>query len=259
VTTCEEIQGRAAGLVALPADDPERRSAFEHARTCPACARALGEAERVMALLDALPPPPPPSAQALRRASAEILGELGGGPDAARPVPAQPRLAPAAAALAAFGLIVLLARHRLTDRASLLQAGLLLALALLRVAGLTTRGWLGVGVTVMLSGLFALLGGAGGLLLPAVGWHCLLTESIAAALPLATTALLLARRHTRGGAALYAGVAAAGALAGQAGLHLSCPAQAALPHLIAFHVGGVLLAALVGAASARVLALRGAR
>src|SRR5262249_5673436 len=143
-----------------------------------------------------------------------------------------------------------------------LQAGVLLALALLRGAGPATRGGLGGGGAVMLSGVFALLGGAGGPRPPAGGAGRPLSRRPPGPPSPAAPRPLPGRPDThrgQGGAALYAGVAAAGALAGQAGLHLSCPAQAALPHLIAFHVGGVLLAALVGAASARVLALRGAR
>jgi hypothetical protein len=42
------------------------------------------------------------------------------------------------------------------------------------------------------------------------------------------------------------GAAAAGALAGHAALHLTCPVRAATPHLLAFHAGGVLLAAALG-------------
>jgi hypothetical protein len=40
-----------------------------------------------------------------------------------------------------------------------------------------------------------------------------------------------------------AAAASAGALAGYAALQVTCAAHAAIPHLVAFHVGGVLLAA----------------
>lgn len=39
--------------------------------------------------------------------------------------------------------------------------------------------------------------------------------------------------------------ASAGALAGDAALHLTCQAHESLPHLLVFHVGGILLAAVV--------------
>ena len=43
------------------------------------------------------------------------------------------------------------------------------------------------------------------------------------------------------------GVAAAGAVASQAGQLLSCPVGHANPHLLLFHFGGVLLAVALGA------------
>jgi hypothetical protein len=49
------------------------------------------------------------------------------------------------------------------------------------------------------------------------------------------------------GAGLLAAVGAAGALAGQAALSLLCPAPIAVPHLVAFHTGGVMLGAALGA------------
>ena len=41
------------------------------------------------------------------------------------------------------------------------------------------------------------------------------------------------------------------ALAGHAALHLSCPVQSSAPHLFAFHLAGVLLAAALGVLIAR--------
>ena len=81
-------------------------------------------------------------------------------------------------------------------------------------------------------------------------------ELFAAVVPLAATAALLWRRRVAVGASLYAAVATAGALAGQAALHLTCPVRTAGEHLFVFHTGGILLAALVGALVARVPALR---
>src|SRR6266849_4276017 len=75
--SCRDIQARAAYLAALPEADSERKLAVEHARNCPACAEALAEGERVIAMIDKLPPPPPPSELALKRASEAILRELG--------------------------------------------------------------------------------------------------------------------------------------------------------------------------------------
>src|SRR5712692_11270197 len=76
MSPCREIQGGAAYLAALPETDPERELAFEHARSCAACAEALAEGERTIALVDELPPPQRPTVLALKRASEPILREL---------------------------------------------------------------------------------------------------------------------------------------------------------------------------------------
>ena len=72
---------------------------------------------------------------------------------------------------------------------------------------------------------------------------CVRWELIGAALPLAAAAVAF-RRDPRPGALAQA--AAAGALAGQAALHLSCPGRHDAVHLWSFHVAGVMLAALLG-------------
>ncbi|HUK63643.1 MAG TPA: hypothetical protein VLV15_09920, partial [Dongiaceae bacterium] len=54
------IDERAGFLAALAKDDPERRQAEEHARSCPTCRVALDEGRRLVELLaDALPLHPP--------------------------------------------------------------------------------------------------------------------------------------------------------------------------------------------------------
>jgi hypothetical protein len=56
-----------------------------------------------------------------------------------------------------------------------------------------------------------------------------------------------------------AGIAALGALAGDASLHIACPATDELMHVLVFHVGGVVVAAgLAAIFAARFLAPRGA-
>ncbi len=83
------------------------------------------------------------------------------------------------------------------------------------------------------------------------GGHCLLIEGGAAALPV--IALLVATR--RGGWSPWspwasAGLAAVGALAAQVILLAGCPV-AGVVHAAVFHLGGVLLVALLGGAFAR--------
>ena len=70
----------------------------------------------------------------------------------------------------------------------------------------------------------------------------MLLELLAASLPwLAFRQVAGPRREKWSSAA----VAAAGALAGHAALHLTCPAAHADAHLFVFHVGGVVLAAML--------------
>jgi hypothetical protein len=85
--------------------------------------------------------------------------------------------------------------------------------------------------------------------------NCALTELLAAALPLGTTAVLLAGRTER--ARALPAVAAAGALAGQAALLLFCPYRTHA-HLLVFHLGAVLLAAGIGLVLGRALPHRDA-
>jgi hypothetical protein len=105
VTRCDRIRNDAAGLAALPAGDPEREEAWAHARECQACARALDEAERLQAMVAAMPAPPRGGADALAGASRAIVSEL-------RREARWRMLASAIAVCAAFVLSLGLARHR---------------------------------------------------------------------------------------------------------------------------------------------------
>ncbi|HKA88194.1 MAG TPA: hypothetical protein VKE22_11025, partial [Haliangiales bacterium] len=210
--TCAELQERSLALATLPDGDPELVEAEAHALSCPACADALAQARDMLRLLDRHGAPPPPSGAALRRARAPIAAELRGG--------AAGRVWPAVAAAVGFALVALLAKHRVTEPAALVGAALALAVAALRAAGLPWRSWLGLGVTLGASALFAGVVGGPGELDPMLGVKCMLLENVAASLPLATTAVLLWRRRAPAGALVFACVAAAGALAGQAALHL---------------------------------------
>lgn len=231
MTACDELRPKAAGMASLPEGDPEREAFLAHARTCAGCLEAFREGERLMAAIERSTLPAP-SAQALRRASAPVLRELR---------PARWGLA-TAAAIAAFAVPVLFARHREWEGWSAALVVLAAATALSATSGLWKAGaW----VAVAASAGFAFAaggvpgfpsGGAG--FVPRVGIDCFALEVLGGAFT-AAAAWWVARRDVQSlGAA-----AAAGALAAQAALHISCSARDVAPHLWLFHVGGVVAAA----------------
>jgi hypothetical protein len=234
MTPCDRLRADAAGLAALPAGDAERAAAFEHAGSCSGCRRALEEAERLQAVVGDLRPSPP-GTDSLARASRAIVSEL-------RREARWRMLASALAVCAAFVLFVALARDRSPARQDRVLAFALAAAA--AVLGAASRRWT---VAVVPVAVLAALGaaaatGVAGILDARVGLDCLATE-LACAAAVVAGAWLAIRRGTSSLApgAVTAG-AAAGAVAGAAALQLTCPAHASLPHLLAFHVGGVLLA-----------------
>ncbi len=246
---CDHIRQQALALVALARGERELTEAWEHARTCARCATALHEGERMLALVDAELAPPPPSAEALLRAKRAVLLELDRQP--ARPL----RAARVAAAVATIGAGAALAgpwaRHHYLDSSSAtLAAGAAMTAA--------AFAWLGVGrrtagaafAACAVSVVVAALASTSLGLFAAVGVHCLALELFTAALAaLAAVGGLSSSTSSWTTAAL----ASAGALAGQAALHLTCPERSAAPHLLAFHLGGVLLAAAAGWAVPRAL------
>jgi anti-sigma factor RsiW len=81
------------------------------------------------------------------------------------------------------------------------------------------------------------------------GLHCLLTELLWAG-GVGGAAWVAQRRGAGGSPALLGGGVLAGALLGDGYLHFRCGAASSLPHLLVFHVGGVLLVALVALGAA---------
>ncbi|AKF08784.1 hypothetical protein [Sandaracinus amylolyticus] len=239
-----------AGLVMLDARDPERLAAERHARECPSCATLLDDARALATSLDALAPPPGPSPLALSRAKAAILAQL------ERAHLSWPRaLTLPAAAMATFVLLAVL-MPRVRDVAWTLALGVIVVVAGRGAAALvrnTTRDAafalaLGVGTSVVLG--LADVDGSGEHHGPA----CAVLELIAAVVPLAAIALVAWRARVAITPLGMATVAASGALAGQLVLRAVCPGRQ-LDHLLGVHVGGVIAAALIGAAIARVPAL----
>lgn len=235
MTECDRIRADAAGLAALPAGDTERTEAVAHARECLACARVLEEAERLQVVVGELAPSPL-GTDTLARASRAIVSEL-------RREARWRMLASALAASLAFAAFVTLAQHR-----SPLRRDWAVALALAAAAvglGAAERRWR---VTVVPLAVLAALGAAAvtgvtGGLDAGVGLDCMATEMACAAAVVIGAWLAIRRGTSSLGPGAVAAGAAAGAVAGAAALQLTCLANTSLPHLLAFHVGGVLLAA----------------
>ena len=245
---CDRIAARSMVLASLPPEDPERANAEAHAASCASCERALRQGAQLLALvkseLRAVP-----SSEALRRAERGILDEM----DRERPgTPVRVRVLASFGAAVAFAGMIATARHAPHDLASWVVAGGVASLAAL-LAALASEGARTALAAIGSSLALALLASSGDGLFAKIGAKCLALELGCALVPFALFAAArgLAPRPASPGAS--AALAGAAALAGQAALHLSCPVHGAMPHLFAFHVAGVVLAALLGA---RVLASR---
>lgn len=236
MTVCDQLRPNAAGVASLPEGDPERIEYLAHAQGCPGCMAAFRQGEALMRKLDAVELPAP-SPAALDRTRAAVLAEM----QTAR----APWWLNAAAAIGAFFVPVFFARR--LQLAGLAFSALVLAAATVLAA---TAGALRSGVLIVLAASAGFAFAAGGVPgMPQVKDFALIEftcggrELLAAALPLAAAAWAF-RKNPRPGALAQA--AAAGALAGQAALHLSCPARNDAVHLWSFHVAGVMVAALIG-------------
>jgi hypothetical protein len=247
MTACERLRAEAAGLAALPPDDPERAAAAAHAEGCPECARALRQAERLQAMLETLEPSALPVG-ALARAAQAIEDEL----------IRERRRRSGWAALAAAAVTAVLAgvaHHRV---GSGIDWGLAVALAVAGVAlsAVSVRRPLAaLGGAAVAAAAVVLLGGRQGGFETGLAFHagleCLLTELASAGVVLWAGWMALRGGTTRPARAAVAAAAAAGALAGAAALQITCPAHTLGLHLLVYHAGGVVLAALAASALVR--------
>jgi hypothetical protein len=241
--TVRHVTGRAGGIVSLPDSDPEREAAVQHARECTPCARELEQARRSLALLEEALVLPPPSPAAMKRAAEAVLSEMDRGA-----LPAPPR--PIFALVASWLLFAAVAKHRVREPVAWLGSVAVVTLAAACVVAAPRWRTRAAALACIASGALAMLAGSGGDLAALLGVKCVAIELVAAALPYATAVRAAARLGSRQGAGAMAAIAAAGALAGQASLHLTCPERSATPHLLVFHTGGVLFAAVLGALGA---------
>src|SRR5262249_28869150 len=148
----------------------------------------------------------------------------------------------AVAVVCAWLFEALLAKNLVTARDSVIASLVLLAIAV--VAAIWSHlGRRTVIAAAVASVLFVFAIGQEGPMAAGIGIICAMFEILAAVLPWA--AFLWA---SRGDASPNQGaaIAATGALAGQALLHLACKIPHSEPHLLAFHFGGVLLACMLG-------------
>jgi hypothetical protein len=246
MTQAEHIEESAAGVVSLPPEDPERVAAYAHARACATCARALRQAEGLLAALDALPVAPAPPAPRLRAVARPILARL-----SASIVPTR-LLSPILVSL--WIVLVLLAKHRAGGVAAWVASATLGAAALVALLLLRRLGSRAVALAFGASALMAAFAWSDGPLAPRLGVACLLTELGAAIVPLGIVVRAFIKRRSAAPTAGLALAAASGALVGQAALHLTCPQRTAGLHVLVFHCGGVLLAALIAAVVGRFVA-----
>jgi len=239
----------AAGIASLPEDDPERAGARLHAATCPRCANALREAEQLMMLLDEAPPLEAPSPETLDRVARAVLAQMDAAPKFAV-VAGEVRarrawVVPVPALAAAWAVLLLLARSQATDTENWMVSAVVLLCALGLVALALRTGTVALVLALGASlGLSFGTGNSDGFEL-LHGVKCVVTELVAAAAPYAALFFTVMRGQAVS-VRSCAAVAAAGALGGQAALHITCPELAHTPHLIATHVAGVVLAALLG-------------
>ena len=234
MTECHRVQADAPGLAALRSDDPERVAAWAHANGCPECASALREAERVQTLIAGWEPAPLP-AGTTERASRAIVAEL-------RREARRRALGSIAAVCASVLLFVGFARKHSRSPEDWAVAAVLAVLAIVLAAFARRRPLFVVGVAVLATMAAGLAFGEAPLA-GAPGVHCLATELASAAAVVGAVWLAVRRGTTSPARSAIAAAAAAGALAGDAALQVTCGAQNEVPHLLAFHVGGVLLAA----------------
>ena len=232
----EHFADRAAFIASLPDDDPERAAALEHAKECAPCHEALSEGERLMRLIDTSHDAPKIAAASATTVVSAIEGELRR--DAIRHA-----AWPAGLVVAVFVLEILLARHLRTDPRSF-GASLTVAALAVAFASLNRGRLLVVLMATAASAVLALAMGSTSLLAPSVGVECTLLELFAAALPWVAFRQVAGPWRSR---TASSAVAAAGALSGHAALHLTCPVAHGDAHLLVFHFGGVVLAALLGA------------
>jgi hypothetical protein len=237
------IADKSGFIASLPRNDPQRQLAEKHARICAPCRAALEDGCRLDAMLRREMSPSQTSEARIRNPSAQATEpEVD---DSSR------RLAwvtvGAAAVAWAFQLMVGGGFELDLDCAAVSLG--VLAIAIGSVTLLKGRPRLVIAVAVATSGLLAYLSGTAAGFEPGIGVRCTFRELWGTAI-MWTIVMVASRRAGFAPSRWNAtAMAAAGALATHAGQHLACKVPHSEAHLLVFHLGGVILAILLAAAS----------
>lgn len=242
--TCKQMSEMATDRAEGCLGAPEREAFDLHLAGCGGCQAYVRQLEVTRQSLSRLPDP---------EVSPALHAALMAGFDAAAASRSPARLAPwpVLAVILSMRALLGLAQHRQDGAGDWVVAAGLAAVALV-LAALAGRFRAALAVSAVGASIAAVAAsGRGGGLELATGIHCLALELLAAAVVAGA-----AWFGVRGGGAgavqrALAGGAVAGALAADAALQITCAAHGEVPHLLAFHVGGVLL---VAAAAASFLA-----
>ncbi len=217
-----------------------------HLGTCLHCRAYVRQLEITARALGKLPEPeiPPELGDELQRRFEDWrMRSKPAFPMSARAQEARPRALSVLAVLAALVLVVVLAQHRSRSPLDWAVASALAAsaVALAAVASRLSLGVVAAGVSAAFVAAF--VSGGDGPLALSTGLHCLGTEVASAAAVVVATWLAIRRGQASRARYGLAAAAVAGALAGDAALQITCGVRTALPHLLVFHAGGVLVAA----------------
>lgn len=273
MSAVEEEMEFAVGWASLAEDDSGRVAAYGRAQQNPAFQTLLNEGERLMRLLAAYTVPPPAEA-VLRRIEALLVAEMnservrssyGSTAKVAVARPSQGWLGqgwlvlaiPLSVALGWLAVLLLSSKPVLSSPRLVGSLAMAIVATSAALGVFRWRALVALGVSALGLGAALIAGENGGLGPASAAAHCLASSLAAAALPLATATVLTLKGKLRlqSGNWVFAGIGAAGALAGAAALEITC-ATRVMGHLLAFHAGGILLAALLGWSLASLPALR---
>jgi len=245
--TCKETTALATDFLEDGLGATERGLFEAHVAGCRGCCLWVKQLETTVLAARALPRPEMPLPlrhELLTRFDSWARQRAGADAGAAKPTSAGSEVrwmvTPALVVLATFGLLAALARR---PSGSPRDWGVALALAVVAIAlpALGRRTALGAAAAAVSAGVAgALLAGGRGPVDPAEGVECLLVVGVAAAAVSGVSWLVLRRGPRAPGPSAAGSWAIAGALAGVAALQVACGAHTSLPHLVTFHVGGLL-------------------